>query len=251
MEPGVYRAGMIRRPFRNANQLSATAKPLVRLGKPPAALTRGSGSVTIGRLYSKTAHKRVLHIARVFMSCRPFYFVSARRDQVQGQPRVSRKPTLRMHKAGTVVLLAAISCVSFIAAGGLAAAVLEKMSPGTVTTNDPLSQLRTVVICLGGWFFCSHYLWRCYRSGLEDVRGLLRQLSQLEQIRETFTAERRALRKQHLLAGPLSRPDAANAPETSQEQAPKPKRSRTRAPTPQVDVTSVDNVVELESYRRP
>lgn len=184
---------------------------------------------------------------------------------MQGQPRVSRKPvrayfedsrceikrTLRMHKAGTVVLLAAISCVSFIAAGGLAAAVLEKMSPRTVTTNDSLSELRTVIICLGGWFFCFHYLWRCYRSGLEDVRGLLRQLSQLEQIRETFTAERRTLRKQHLLAGPQSRSDATNATETSQEQARKPKRSRTRAPAPQVDVTGVDNVVELESYRRP
>jgi hypothetical protein len=198
------------------------------------------------------------------MSCRSLYPGSIRRDQVKGQPRLSRKParahledsrcqikrTLRMHQAGTAVLLAAISCASFIAAGGLVAAVLETMNSASVTTNDPLSELRTVLICLGGWLFCFHCLWRCYRTGLEDVRDLLRQLSQLEQIRHTLAAERRAIRKQQRLAVPLSRADATKASETSQEQARKLKRGRTRARTPRAGATGVDNVVQIENYRR-
>ena len=183
---------------------------------------------------------------------------------MKGQPRVSGKPvrayfedsrceikrTLRMHKVGTAVLLAAISCASIIAAGGLVAAVLGKMNPGSVTANDPLPELRTVVICLGGWLFCFHYLWRCYRSGLEDVRRLLRQLSQLEQIRETFTAERRAPRKQQPRVAPPSHADATKASKTSQERAHKLKRGRTRARTLRGGAMGVDNVVQIENYRR-
>jgi hypothetical protein len=198
------------------------------------------------------------------MSYRLFYSGSIRRDQVQDQPRLSRKPvreyfedsrceikrTLRMHKAGTAVLLAAISCVSLIAAGGLAAAVLEKMSPRNVAANDPLSELRAVVICLGGWLFCLHYLWRCYRSGLEDVRCLLRELSQLEQFRETFTADRKALRKERLIASHLSRSDATSISGTSHEQTLKRKQSRTRARTPRMGITGVENVIQIDRYRR-
>lgn len=152
-----------------------------------------------------------------------------------------------MRRAGAAVLLATISCVSFIPAGGLVAAVLGKMNPGSVTTNDPLSELRTVVIGLGGWLFCLYYLWRCYRSGLEDVSGLLRQLNQLEEIRETVTAEQRALRKKQPLAVPVSRTDPTKASETPQEQARKHKRRRTLARTPQGGAAGVDNVVQIES----
>ena len=230
---------------------------------PPSALSRVSGSAIISRLYWDTIHKRLLRIADVLMFCRS-YSGSIRRDQVQGQPRLSHKParacledsrfeikqTLRLHKVGTAVLLFTILCISLIAAGGLTVAVLEKLSPRAIATSGPLSDFRMVAICLGGWFFCFHYLWRCYRSGLEDVRGLLRQLSQLEQIRDTFAAERRALRKQRLLASNTTGSDVTAASETSRAQARKPKQGRTRVQTPQVDVTGVENVVKLDSYRR-
>jgi hypothetical protein len=183
---------------------------------------------------------------------------------LKGERRVLRKPvhahledsrceikrTLRLHKAGTVVVLAAILCVSFIAAGGLVATAIEKMNSGMVTANDPVSELSTAAFCMGGWLFCFHYLWRCYRTGLEDVRGLLRQLSQLEHIGETFAAERRALRKQELVATSLTRAHAASASETSREKTRKRKRSRVRVPTPRSDATGVDNVVQIGNYRR-
>jgi hypothetical protein len=150
-----------------------------------------------------------------------------------------------MHKIGTAVLLGTMACVSIACAAGLLAATLEKVNTATANENPSI-----LVISLAGWLFCLHYLWRCYRTGLEDLRGLLSQLSQLDEFREAFIAERNALRKLQELneASQLSL-GSEDPSENTTRRVRKPKRSRDRARGQRTDSTGADNVLRFENYK--
>lgn len=177
---------------------------------------------------------------------------------MKGQAQVARKParqcfedsrleikqTLQMHKLGTAVLLGTMACVSIACAAGLLAAMMDKVDTSTVSEAPSM-----VVISLTGCLFCLHYLWRCYRTGLEDLRGLLGQLSQLDEFREALTAERNAFRKLQELADSHLIPDSGDPSGRMKKGPCKPKRGKSGARTQRIESRSADNVLRFENYK--
>jgi len=157
------------------------------------------------------------------------------RDQIQ--------QFLRLQKISAVVLLVAMALVCIISSGGLFAAVLKELQ-----TPASLSESPTLIgFCLIGWIGCLHYLWRFYRTGLEGVRALLTQLSQIDETRAEFAIELREVRKLYRLAASRVNDTAVSKPLRGIKR--KLKGSALRAQKDCVDATPIDNVLDFENYK--
>jgi hypothetical protein len=117
------------------------------------------------------------------------------RDQIQ--------QFLRLQKISAVVLIVAMALVCIISSGGLFAVMLKELQAPASLSEAP----TLIVFCGLAWIGCLHYLWRFYRTGIEGVRGLLTQLSQIDETRAEFAIELREVQKLYRLAasGPSPR----------------------------------------------
>jgi hypothetical protein len=88
--------------------------------------------------------------------------------------------TLRVHELVTMATLAVCWGISTIFTIGLIVGVMELVKHDERGGGPGLSILTMVGLCAAGWLPCCHYLWRCYKSGLRDVRRLHRQIYRLD-----------------------------------------------------------------------
>lgn len=148
--------------------------------------------------------------------------------------RQSLTQTLRTHQFVTMATLAVNWAISIIFTIGLAGGVVQLLKPTEHGGGPGLTMLAMVGLCAAAWLPCCHYLWRCYRSGLRDIRRLHRQIYRLDLLDAEFRRTPRLNRRR------ASR--AAGAVAGS-------KRQQSAQQMPPADTAGFENVVPFERIR--
>ncbi len=158
-----------------------------------------------------------------------------------GDSRAELRRTLRMHELGTTATLAVSWGISIIFSIGIAAGLYETLKSHDTGDAPGVTVLAMVALCVMAWVPCCHYLWRCYRSGLRDVRKLHRQINRLERFDAEFKRVSRAPRKR-LPRNAVSLSARGKQPE---QKLHAPQQAAATA-----EQGSVGKVVLFDSYRR-
>jgi hypothetical protein len=152
-----------------------------------------------------------------------------------GDSRAELRRTLRMHELGTAATLVVSWGISIIFSIALASGIFETLKSHETGEPPGVTVLGLVALCVVAWMPCSHYLWRCYRTGLRDVRKLHRQINRLEQFDVEFSRAYRPTRKRVTRGTVRAQEKQLGAPEQ---------------PTVHPEDDSAGNVVLIDSYRR-
>ena len=118
---------------------------------------------------------------------------------------------------------------------GVIFTLYQSFGPAGVAGNIGLTSIAGATLCLAAWAVCCNYLWRCYQSGLQDVRNLYRQLKSLDTMSEKLTQIATA-------DEPCSAEEHSTEPVTLE--IPKRRANRESADD------GVPSVVQLDTYRR-
>ncbi len=152
-----------------------------------------------------------------------------------GDSRAELRRTLRMHELGTAATLVVSWSISILFTIGLTAGMFNALKSHELREAIGVSALGMLALCVTAWVPCCHYLWRCYRSGLRDVRKLHRQINRLEQFDVEFSRVSRPMRKRMTLGTVL---------------VPEQQLGRPEQPTVHPEDERAGNVVLIDSYRR-
>lgn len=104
--------------------------------------------------------------------------------------RSELKRTMRFHELTTFIAFA-VGCGVHVAFSIGILVTLSGLLKRSVQEPVSFSIGNVVLLALIvlAWGPCSHFLWRCYRAGLADIRCLHRQLSQVEAVRANLGSE--------------------------------------------------------------
>lgn len=116
--------------------------------------------------------------------------------------------TLRMHQLVTIATLVVCWTISLTFTLGMVSGAIELLKAAGHGSSPSLSTLGIVGLCTAGWLPCCYYLWRCYKSGLRDVRALHRQVCRLDILDADMGKASAPSRRRRPQASPQASPPA-------------------------------------------